>query len=343
MVPLPEAAATHQILMKTSELLNPYYVTGFTEADGCFYVSIYREPKAKIGFRIVPVFYITQDLASEQVLYAIHHTIAPSEPGKFTKRLKDNTLTYSLRGVKACKSVIAHFDKYPLLGEKQNNFMIFRSILGLLEQKKHLTDPAEVAKLAYTMNTKGASRRRSFPELLRHQSFTLPQGSADIGASIPARSELPNPCYVTGLIDGDGTFYLSFRKTGKLKATFAIGTLNASRHVLDLLVRYFNCGKIYKVTEKYSRFQVESVKDLIEKIIPHFTKFPLHTKKKEDFDIFREVVELLWKNQETKSSLTRENLLFCVEKAYEMNCNGKRRHQTKEEFIARVLQDEKKV
>mgnify|MGYP002711996048 CR=1 FL=1 len=173
MVPLPEAAATHQILMKTSELLNPYYVTGFTEADGCFYVSIYREPKAKIGFRIVPVFYITQDLASEQVLYAIHHTIAPSEPGKFTKRFQDNTLTYSLRGVQACKSVIAHFDKYPLLGEKQNNFMIFRSILGLLEQKKHLTDPAEVAKLAYTMNTKGASRRRSFPELLRHQSFAL--------------------------------------------------------------------------------------------------------------------------------------------------------------------------
>jgi hypothetical protein len=110
------------IITKKLQLLEPYYITGFTEADGCFYISLYQDKTSKTGIRITPIFYITQDISSQDVLYNIQHTLYHKESGitsgNFVKRIKDNTLTYTVRGVSGCKVVLQHFDQYPLLGEK---------------------------------------------------------------------------------------------------------------------------------------------------------------------------------------------------------------------------------
>jgi hypothetical protein len=41
-------------------LPNPFWLTGFTEGEGCFYISIYKSSRSKLGFAVQLVFKITQ-------------------------------------------------------------------------------------------------------------------------------------------------------------------------------------------------------------------------------------------------------------------------------------------
>lgn len=52
-------------------------------------------------------------------------------------------------------------------------------------------------------------------------------------------------------------------------------------------------------------FIISSVKDLINQVIPHFDNYPLISKKKADYELFKEIV-LLMKNKE---HLTNKGLL----------------------------------
>jgi hypothetical protein len=42
---------------------------------------------------------------------------------------------------------------------------------------------------------------------------------------------------------------------------------------------------------------VESVKDFINIIIPHFNKYPLLTKKYADFKLLKEIVEMMYRKE----------------------------------------------
>lgn len=152
--------------------LNPNYITGFTEADGCFYISIYKDKSNKNSdaYRITPIFYITQDVASAAVLYSIHRYFFGDLPGKFVKRLSDNTLTYTVRGVTSCTKIIHHFNTYRLFGDKQRNFRLFSLIVKLLQDKKHLSSKSgynAIIEAAFMMNSKGKTRQKDKSVLLK--------------------------------------------------------------------------------------------------------------------------------------------------------------------------------
>lgn len=85
------------------------YISGFTEADGCFTFTILS---AKARLRVVPVFYLTQDADSCD---------APAEVGRHFNNLgslnynpKDKTFTYKVHGIRGCEQIISHFDHHRL-------------------------------------------------------------------------------------------------------------------------------------------------------------------------------------------------------------------------------------
>lgn len=55
---------------------------------------------------------------------------------------------------------------------------------------------------------------------------------------------------------------------------------------------------------KTVKYSVDSHKDLMNVIIPHFIKYPLLTKKRADFELFKSVAELI----SNKEHLTKEGL-----------------------------------
>lgn len=71
--------------------------------------------------------------------------------------------------------------------------------------------------------------------------------------------------------------------------------------LLKSFISFFNCGKAY-VFKDYVEYQCTSYKDIDEKIIPFFTKYPVIGVKHEDYKDWVKAAELI----KTKSHLTKE-------------------------------------
>ena len=73
--------------------------------------------------------------------------------------------------------------------------------------------------------------------------------------------------YVTGLIDGDGSINFSFPRGQRrvIPNVTVIASLD-DLAVLEALVVFFGCGKIYKLPSKAYVFKVETVKDILFKV-----------------------------------------------------------------------------
>ena len=137
-----------------------------------------------------------------------------------------------------------------------------------------------------------------------------------------------NPYYVTGLVEGEGSFYVGIlpRKLGKVdfevRPSFSLSQHKRNRSLLFKLKEYFGCGSIrFSKKDQTYKFEVRSLKDLKEKILPHFEKFPLEGEKAKDFKVLKEIVEMM----ERKEHLERKGLLKIVELIERMTESEKRK------------------
>ena len=133
---------------------------------------------------------------------------------------------------------------------------------------------------------------------------------------------------MTGLVEGEGSFYVGIlpRKLGEVdfevRPSFSLSQHKRNRSILFKLKEYFGCGTIrFSKRDQTYKFEVRSLKDLKEKILPHFEKFPLEGKKKKDFEAFKEVVERM----ERREHLERGGLLKIVELVQTMTESEKRK------------------
>ena len=51
--------------------LNPDWVVGFVDGEGCFFVGIQRNPAVKIGFQVIPELRVVQHYRDVDVLYGL--------------------------------------------------------------------------------------------------------------------------------------------------------------------------------------------------------------------------------------------------------------------------------
>jgi hypothetical protein len=111
-----------------------------------------------------------------------------------------------------------------------------------------------------------------------------------------------NPWFVTGFIDGDGSFTVSIakKKSGIGWKIQPILTIGLDQKDLDLLVQikaFFKVGKIYTSKRGIIYYTVGSTKDLIKYILPHFDKYPLATAKLKDYLVFKKIILLMEKGE----------------------------------------------
>lgn len=148
--------------------------------------------------------------------------------------------------------------------------------------------------------------------------------------------------YISGYVDGEGCFSVSFSRREKLlvgwetKPSFSVSQ-NADRsEVLYLMQKYFDAGFIRRdFSDKTLKYEIRSLEKLVEKVIPHFEKYPLLSSKQKDFLFFRDVCLLMMENAHTNSS----GLKKIISLAFEMNPSGKRRY-SKEQIFASLDSDE---
>jgi len=83
---------------------------------------------------------------------------------------------------------------------------------------------------------------------------------------------------------------------------FAINLHIKDLELLNRIQSFFGVGGISIKSDKNSaQYHVSGIPDLVNVIIPHFDKYPLLTKKREDFELFKLIIELMVKKEHLNS------------------------------------------
>lgn len=143
------------------------------------------------------------------------------------------------------------------------------------------------------------------------------------------------PWYVTGLVDGEGSFLVSFSRREKIsvgveaRPSFSLSQHKRNEPILETVQKFFGCGSVrFDSHDQTYKFEVRCLKDLIDKIVPHFERYPLQTSKNNDFEALKAIITLMKSNWHRKS----EGIKEIIKRAYRMNNLGARRYR-KEDLL----------
>ena len=144
--------------------------------------------------------------------------------------------------------------------------------------------------------------------------------------------------YITGFVDGEGSFLVSFSKRERMnigievRPSFTVSQNKRNDNVLSILKNYFGCGSTrFNSSDQTFKYEVRSLKELLAQIIPHFIRYPLMSSKSKDFQKFFDICQLI----KRKEHLTHDGICEIIEIAHEMNNFGARRY-AKEQLLRAV-------
>ena len=140
-------AADHQ-----QERLAPNWVVGFTEGEGCFHVSINRQPNMSTGWQVLPEFRVVQHKRNKATLKELQNFFGAGD----VVVNHGSRLELRIRKLSDLRKVVAFFETHALHTTKKTDFRIFAQIITMMERREHLTHEglAKIAKLAWKMNRK---------------------------------------------------------------------------------------------------------------------------------------------------------------------------------------------
>ena len=125
--------------LKQDFKMNPGFFTGFTDAEGCFTISIVRNKEHKVGWAVKIRFKISLHQKDKALLEQIKNYFCA---GNVHKR-GPQSLQFRIDSVKDLKIVIDHFDKYPLICQKFADYKLFKQAFSVILNKEHLGSPTK--------------------------------------------------------------------------------------------------------------------------------------------------------------------------------------------------------
>lgn len=135
--------------------------------------------------------------------------------------------------------------------------------------------------------------------------------------------------YISGYVDGEGCFTVSISPRPSLtvgwevRPSFSVSQNGDRSEVLFDLRSYFGCGTIRPDrSDKTLKWEVRSLPLIVERIIPHFRRYPLRSGKRRDFELFAEICERLSRSEHREPRGFEE----IVRLAEGMNPSGKRKY-----------------
>jgi hypothetical protein len=117
------------------------------------------------------------------------------------------------------------------------------------------------------------------------------------------------PHYVSGFIDGEGSFCISIGKNAEyarrveVRPEFEIELRADDREILERILITIGCGQIYDLSyDRYGwfphvKYKITSSKNLEECLFPFLDAYPLQAKKAKVYVLFKEVV-LMYRRKE---------------------------------------------
>lgn len=281
-----------------SSALLDWYITGLVDGEGSFGVSISKNASRSLGYIVNITFEIALQASDKHILVKLKDYFGV---GGIYNHGSD-MYRYKVSSIKDINNVIIpHFDKFPLVTQKKADFHTFKQIISILSKGPlKPTDLQEIVNLK-TMLNRGLSSvlKAAFPDTV---ISTRP---------VITFNGIPNPEWVRGFTEGEGCFFVTLAKNSRVKTGVQI-TLGfiLTQHLRDedLLKgfeSFFCCGKfLFRKNLFAVDFKVSGLKDLTDKIIPFFEKYPLLGTKIISFKRLCLVVDVI----KEKGHLTEEGL-----------------------------------
>ena len=243
-------------------ILNPDFVTGLTDADGCFSISIFKRDKIEHKKGVKLTFTIKMLKNEAELLNMIKSFFACGN----LYHHKDGTLDFKIQDFHSLKNrVIPHFLKYPLRGTKYLDFTSFREAFNIIENKEHLREEG-VSKL-YLIKNGMNSPRKLLPCTYYSPNHTK-KGNINY---IPI-----NGHYINGFIAGDGCLSLHMGKH------FGSMHLQISQHknnellMLSIADYFASPSKVYLQGSNCLQINLGGIKLWEDVLFKHFEKYHLY-------------------------------------------------------------------
>jgi hypothetical protein len=186
-----------------------------------------------------------------------------------------------------------------LLTQKGADFILFKQIVELMENRDHLTLDGfyKIINIKAAMNLGlSESFKSEFKEFI------------PVERPLIKNEIIPDPYWITGFVDGEGTFdikiYSSKTNVGfAVQLRFRIPQHDRDSRLIELIMKYFRSGSIEKHTKHPSvTLVITKFTTISAKIIPFFESYPLNGVKKFDYLDWCTVAKLM----NNKAHLTQD-------------------------------------
>ena len=148
--------------------LEPEWVTGFVDGEGCFHVGINAHSEMKAGVQVLPEFTVVQHERDVQLLHALKAFFGCG----VVRRNHGDRMAYRVRGKEQLLThIVPFFLKHPLKSKKHLDFLKFRDVLLLMDAGDHLA-PSGIAQIRAIAGAMNRGRLRESPAPLETEETT---------------------------------------------------------------------------------------------------------------------------------------------------------------------------
>ena len=259
-----------------------------------------KNPSLKLGVSVRAIFQISLHKKDKQLLERLRDFFGV---GRVAIR-SDDSVVYEVSSLKDLPSILKHLEAYPLITDKWADLQLFKEVVELMMKQEHLTREG----LAKIVNIKASMNFGKISEVMLSLLPTIEP------VKRPRRTNcsIYHPYWVTGFVEGEGMFFVNiYKRTDSVlgegvKLAFKITQDIKNIGLLESFTGIFTVGKVYRQspTVKVMDFMITGFADMTKYVIPFFQAHPLEGAKKNDFEDFIKVADLMKK----KSHLDRDGL-----------------------------------
>lgn len=147
----PNLEPVDRPIVKAPEKIDPNWLAGFTDGEGCFSVVIFKS-ETKTGSAIQLSFILTQHTRDVNLINSLIQYFNCGQVNESPERSYVNFKVTNLSDIEG--KIIPFFREYPLHGTKRLDFEDFCKIIELVKNKEHLTSKGleEIRKIQSSMN-----------------------------------------------------------------------------------------------------------------------------------------------------------------------------------------------
>ncbi len=279
----------------SSSSLDPWFLTGITDAEGSFLVFVRKESANRTGWRVEARFAIGLHIKDYELLSLIQSSFGGVG---CIEHYKDMATFRVTKIEHLIQIIIPHFDKYSLVTKKNTDFELFKRVVDLIFHKKPLTSEG----LQAIVNLKSRLNLGLKDELKKAFPGTTLSAKVYPFNATP-EAEIKNPYWLAGFTSGDGNFSVSINKSSSNKLGFKVALrYHLYQHDRDekfmrSLIKYLGCGAVYSAHDNVLVFVVSKFDYIVDIIIPMFKLHPIFGEKTKDFSDWVKVSELMKKGE----------------------------------------------